>query len=209
MRSPATDRWASTASGDQQVHDLGGALEDAVDAQVAQELFGGDGALAAGAQRLGGLEAASAADLDEFVGHEPGHLGGVQLGEGALDADVVAVFVGHLGGEVGDGLQGEGGGGDEGDLRADGLVVGDGLAPLLAGGGPLAGDLQAPLAGGDAGGGQGEAAGVEGGEGDLQALALLADAVGGGDADLVEAGDAVLDAAQAQEGVAVLDGDAG
>ncbi len=35
-----------------------------------------------------------------------------------------------------------------------------------------------------------------------------ADAVGGGDADLVEAGDAVLDAAQAHEGVAVLDGDA-
>ena len=60
----------------------------------------------------------------------------------------------------------------------------------------------------DAGGGQGEAAGVEGGQGDLQARALGADAVGGRDADLVEAGDAVLDAAQAHEGVAVLDRDA-
>ncbi|MGX1367066.1 hypothetical protein RKD19_002425 [Streptomyces canus] len=196
-------------AGDQQVHDLRGALEDAVDAQVAQDLFGGDGLLAAGPEGLGGLEAAAAADLDEFVGDEPGHLGGVELGEGALDADVVAVLVGHLGGQVEDGLQGEGRGRDEGDLGADGFVVGDGLAPLFAGRGPLAGDLQAPLAGGDAGGRQGEAAGVESGQGDLEALALLADEVRGRDADLVEAGDAVLDAAQAHEGVAVLDGDAG
>ena len=57
-------------------------------------------------------------------------------------------------------------------------------------------------------GGQREPAGVEGGEGDLEARALGADAVRGRDPDLVEAGDAVLDAAQAHEGVAVLDGDA-
>lgn len=56
--------------------------------------------------------------------------------------------------------------------------------------------------------GQREASGVEGGEGDLQARALGADAVRGRDADLVEAGDAVLKAAQPHEGVAVLDGDA-
>ena len=74
--------------------------------------------------------------------------------------------------------------------------------------GPLAGDLQAPLAGADAHRGQRQPAGVEGGEGDLQAGALGADAVGGRDPDLVEAGDAVLQAAQPHEGVAVLDGDA-
>ena len=85
-------------AGDQQMHDLRGALEDPVDAQVAQELLGGDGALAAGGEGVGGLEAAAAADLDQFVGHQPAHLGAVQLGEGGLDADVVAVLVGHLGG---------------------------------------------------------------------------------------------------------------
>lgn len=112
---------------DQQVHDLGGALEDAVDAQVAEHLLGGDGAFAAGAQRVGGLEAAAAADLDQFVGHEPGHLGAVELGEGGLDADVVAVLVSHLRGEVDDGLEGEGGRRDERDLGAHGLVQGDRL----------------------------------------------------------------------------------
>jgi hypothetical protein len=60
-----------------------------------------------------------------------------------------------------------------------------------------------------AGRGQGQPSGVQRGERDLQAGALGADAVGGGDSDLVEAGDAVLDAAQAHEGVAVLDRDAG
>ncbi len=87
--------------------------------------------------------------------------------------------------------------------------MGDRLAPLLARRRPLTGDLQAPLAGRDTGRGQGQPPGVEGGQGDLQAGALGADAVGGGDPDLVEAGDAVLDAAQAHEGVAVLDRDAG
>src|SRR5690606_1481106 len=107
-----------------------------------------------------------------------------------------------------DGLQGEGGGGDEGDLRADRLVQRHRLAPLLARGRPFAGDLQAPLAGADAHGWQGQPAGVEGGEGDLEALALRTDPVGGRHPDPVEAGDAVLQAPQAHEGVAVLDGDA-
>ncbi len=60
----------------------------------------------------------------------------------------------------------------------------------------------------DAGRGQRQAAGVERGQGDLQAGALGADPVGGRDPHLVEAGDAVLDAAQAHEGVAVLHRDA-
>ncbi len=86
--------------------------------------------------------------------------------------------------------------------------AGDRLAPLLAGRRPLAGDLQTPLAGADAHRGQREPAGVERGQRDLQAGALGADAVLGGDPHLVEAGHAVLQAAQAHEGVAVLDGDA-
>ena len=75
MRSPA-DRQVGVdgLAGDEQVHDLGRALEDAVDPQVAQHLLGGHGALAAGGQRLGGLVAAAAADLDQLVGDPPGHL---------------------------------------------------------------------------------------------------------------------------------------
>jgi hypothetical protein len=49
---------------DQQVHDLGRALEDAVDAHVAQRLLDRHRLLAARLQRLGGLVAAAAADLD-------------------------------------------------------------------------------------------------------------------------------------------------
>ena len=57
-------------------------------------------------------------------------------------------------------------------------------------------------------GGQREPPGVERGQRDLQALALAADQVLGRHAHLVEPGHAVLDAAQAHERVAVLDGDA-
>ncbi|GAA3295333.1 hypothetical protein GCM10020295_22250 [Streptomyces cinereospinus] len=203
-REVGVDRLA----GDQQVHDLGGALEDAVDAQVPQHLLGGHRPLPARPQRLGGLEAAAAADLHQFVGHQAGHLRAVQLGEGGLDADVVAVLVGHLGRQVHHGLQREGGGRDEGDLGADRLVQGDRFAPLLAGGRPLPGDLQAPLAGAYAHRGQRQPARVQGGEGDLQARALRADPVRGRHPHPVEAGDAVLQAAQAHERVAVLHGDA-
>ena len=50
--------------------------------------------------------------------------------------------------------------------------------------------FSASFAGRGAARGQGEAAGVQRGEGDLEALALLADAVPGRDPDLVEPGDA-------------------
>src|SRR5690606_39836475 len=107
-------------AGDQQVQDLGGAFEDAVDAQVTQDLLGGDGAFAGGPQRLGGLVAAAAADLDEFVGHLPGGLAAPQLGQGGLDADVAAALVGHVGGQVEHGLLGERRRCDERDLVRDG-----------------------------------------------------------------------------------------
>src|SRR5512133_2138403 len=68
-REVLVDRLA----GDEQVHDLGRALEDAVDAQVAQTLLGADRALAAGGQRGGRLIAAPTAQLDQLVGDQPGH----------------------------------------------------------------------------------------------------------------------------------------
>ena len=48
-------------AGDHQMHDLGGAFEDPVDAQIPKHLLGGHPSLTAGGQRLGGLKAASTA----------------------------------------------------------------------------------------------------------------------------------------------------
>ena len=64
---------------DQQVHDLARALEDAVDAHVAQRLLDRHRLLAACLQRLGGLVAAPAAHLDELVDDPPAHLRAVEL----------------------------------------------------------------------------------------------------------------------------------
>ncbi|CAM3627728.1 hypothetical protein NORO109296_00565 [Nocardiopsis rhodophaea] len=83
-------------AGDEQVHDLRGALEDPVDAQVAEHLLGGDAAFAARGQRIRGLEAAPAPDLHEFVGDLVGHLRGPELGDGGFEADVVPLVVGEL-----------------------------------------------------------------------------------------------------------------
>ena len=76
--------------GDEQPHDLAGALEDPVDAEVAQHLLGRYRSFPPVGQGLGGLVAAAAADLDQLVGDQPGHLAGVQLGQGGLDPDVLA-----------------------------------------------------------------------------------------------------------------------
>ncbi|MCC6498243.1 MAG: glutamate decarboxylase [Propionibacteriaceae bacterium] len=85
---------------DQQVHDLGRALEDAVDAKVAQDLLHLGRALTPGLQRVGGLVAASAADLGQLVGYLPRHLGGVQLDQRGLDTDVVGLVVGEHAAQV-------------------------------------------------------------------------------------------------------------
>src|SRR4051812_34544400 len=195
-------------AGDQQVHDLRRALEDAVDAHVAHDLLHGDGLLAARLQRLGGLVAAPAADLHQLVGDLPAQLGGVELGDRRLDADVVALLVGQAAGDVEHGLQAEGAGGEERDLLGDRVVLADRAAPLHALVAPLARDLRRPLADADADRRQRQAAGVQRGQGDLQAVALAPDQVLGRDEDVLEDRDRVLDAAQAHEGVAVLDGDA-
>ena len=157
---------------DQQVHDLGRALEDAVDAHVAHHLLDRDRLLAARLQRLGGLVAAAAAHLHQLVGDLPAQLRGVELGQRGLDADVVALVVGQPAGDVEHRLEAERGRGDEGDLLRDGVVLADRLAPLDALLRPLAGDLGRALGDADADRRQREAAGVQRREGDLEALAL-------------------------------------
>src|SRR5207237_8724833 len=90
------------------------------------------------------------------------------------------------------------------ELRAR-LVLADRPAPLHPFHCPFASDPQSCLVGGEVGGGQAEAARVQGHEGDLQTLAFGTDHVLLGHAHVVEAEDAVLDSAQAHERVAALD----
>ena len=126
-------------AGDEQLHDLARALEDAVDPHVPQHLLGRHRPLAARRQRLGGLVAAAAADLHHLVDDQPAHLAGPQLGDRGLDADVLAALVGHVTGQLEDGLQPERGRGDERDLLRDRVVLTHRAAPLHPRTGPLAG----------------------------------------------------------------------
>src|SRR5690606_30225226 len=117
------------------------------------------------------------AHLDELVGDLPAELAGPQLGERGLDADVLLPGVGERGGDLEHRLEPVRRGGDERDLRADGLVPADRASPLHARPRPLTRDLERPLAGAGADRGDRQAARVERAEGDAQALALEAEAV--------------------------------
>lgn len=129
-------------AGNEQVHDLGGALEDAVDAQIPHQLFNGDRPLPAGMLRGSGLVAAAPADLEEFVGDPAGDFRAEELGQGGLDAHVLHTGVGQGCGEFEDCLHGEGVCRNVGNLFANRLVFPHRLAPLDAGVGPFPGDLQ-------------------------------------------------------------------
>ena len=96
-------------------------------------------------ERLRRLVAAAAADLDHRVDGLPAELGGVELGDRGLDAEVVALVVGQAAGDVDHRLEAERGAGDERELLRDRVVLADRLAPLLALVGPLARDLQRVL----------------------------------------------------------------
>ncbi len=119
-------------AGHEQVHDLGRALEDLVDAVVAHHALDRDRVVAPRGEGLLGLVPAPAADLHRLVHDLPGPVGDPLLRRRRLEADVVAAAVGHLGGEAGHRLHGEGAGGDVGDLVGDRLVLADRLAPLHA-----------------------------------------------------------------------------
>src|SRR5262249_38073883 len=96
-------------AGDEQLHDLRGTLEDPVDPHVPHHLLGGHAPLAARGQRLRGLITAAAADLHQLV-HDPrAHFRAVQLGQRRLDADVVALVVGELAGQLDPPLEAVGG----------------------------------------------------------------------------------------------------
>ena len=126
----------------EEVHDLRGALEDEVDAQVAHRALDADRRLAARRERALLLVAAAAADLHRLVDEPPGLDGVPLLRRRRLEPDVVALLVGERLGEVGDRLHREDGRGHLGELVRDRLVLADLLAPLDARGGPLAAELE-------------------------------------------------------------------
>src|SRR5215216_7126961 len=117
----SSGRLEADRTGDEDAHDLAGALADLEDLGVAVEA--GDGELL--------HVAVAAVDLDGVAGRGDGGLGGVQLGDGRLAAERLA------GVEPGRGLlPGQAGGvGPDlhvGDLEGDRLEPGDRLAERLA-----------------------------------------------------------------------------
>ena len=156
-------------AGHEEMHDLARALEDLVDPVVAHHPLDADRLFAAGGERLLGLVAAAAADLHRVVDDLPGAVGVPLLAGRRFEADVVAAAVGHLGGQLGDRLHGEGGGGHVGDHVGDRLVLAHRPAPLHALAGPLAAISRQSLGGAHRAVGDREAAVVQGGEGDLEA----------------------------------------
>ena len=121
-------------------------------------------------------EAGAAIDLERVVGDFQRDVGGVHLGHGGFHA-VGGVRLLQLGG----GVHQEPGaaelGGHVGDLKGDGLLEADGLAELDALLGVGHGGVIGPLGDAQRLGRDTDAAAVQGGHGDLEAVALLAQQV--------------------------------
>ena len=193
---------------DEQAHDLARALEDPVDPEVAQHAFDRDRRLAPGRQRVRSLVAASTAHLQRLVHEPPAHFGVEELGDRRLEPDVVSTPVDEEGHELRHGLHREGVDGDVADHVGDGLVLADGLPPLDALGCPLPHDPQRGLARADGHGRNRQATRVEGDEGQLESASFLEQKILTRNADVPEADDAVLDAADPHEVQSVDDLDA-
>src|SRR5512143_3931738 len=194
---------------DEQVHDLRGPLEDQVDAEVAHDALDRHRLLAARPQAVGGLVTAAAPDLQRVVDDAPAGFGVVELGDRRFEPDIGLAAVGQRAAQLGDCFHGEGVRYHGADLLRHRVVLPDLLAPLHALVRPGAGNLETPLAGGDGGNGQREAAGVQGDECELQALAFTPEDVFGGDTDIGEGHHAVVDRLQPHEVAAMVDFHAG
>ena len=152
--------------GDDHPLDLVGALVD-----------GGDLGVPVGPLHLHTFhEPGAAVNLQGVVGDLQGDVGGVHLGHGGFHA-VGGVRLLQLGG----GVHQEPGaaelGGHVGDLKGDGLLEADGLAELDALLGVGHGGVIGPLGDAQRLGRDTDAAAVQGGHGDLEAVALLAQQV--------------------------------
>src|SRR5207244_680621 len=78
------DRLAS----DEEMLNLGGSFEDAIDAHIAQDPLDGIALLAAGTERLRGLEPASAANLQQLVRRVPRHFRVEQFGHRCFETEI-------------------------------------------------------------------------------------------------------------------------
>ncbi len=120
-------------AGHEEVHDLGRALEDLVDAEVAHHALDGDRARRRARRATARSRSRGRRGSASSRRRSPRPRYGVPLlRRRRLEADVVAAAVGHLGREVRDRLHREGARRDVGDLVRDRLVLADGLAPLHA-----------------------------------------------------------------------------
>jgi hypothetical protein len=133
-------------TGDEEAHDLAAALEDGVDAGVAEEALDRVGGLATGAQGVGGLVSRD-------------HRGSAwchrrcamrsrcpRVWPSGFEADVgVLVGIDESGNVTHGGLERVGVGGHAGEFVGDGGVLADGVAPLLAVARPAGADVEAAL----------------------------------------------------------------
>ena len=199
--SPATcEVLVDRLAGDQQVHDLRRALEDPVDAHVAQRLLDRDRLLAAGLQRLrrsrsrGRRGSASARRRPSSpsrrrrASRSPPRCGcrsscrrpGARRRRASPRGRTRSPAMNAI-------------------FCATASCLPTGWPHWTRSARPLAGDLRRPLRDADADRRQREAAGVQRRQGDLQALALAPDQVLLRDEDVLEQRHRVLDAAQAHE----------
>ena len=161
--------------------DLAGSVPDAVDAGVAPDPL----------QRQLVHQAHPAQNLDRLVAHELQHLGGRQLGHGRIG-------VAHLAPRrqprrpIRHQLGLQKAGAHVGELERNALEAPDAPAELPACGGPVQCQRQGPVGPAQAGGGNLQTGAAQPLVGHVEALVLLAEQVGGGDAGVVEVQDEVV-----------------
>ena len=185
---PATDRTGARLSAasrarppgevlaDHHPLDLVGALEDLHDLRLAHVALD---------RELAGV-AGAAEHLDGVGGHLHRRVGGHQLGDAGLPGVGLAGVLAAGGHQV----RRAGGldrGGHVGEQEGEALVLDDRPAERLPLAGVADGDVEGGLREPDGDRADAEAAGVEGGEGDRQAAAALADEPVGRDRDVVQA----------------------
>ena len=169
---------------DDQPLDLAGAFPDPVDAQLAEEALG---------DVLAHI-ATAAENLHCAVGDPARHLGGIELRHGALGMARLAVDAGvdllrrAIGHEPGGPELGQA----VGQHELDRLLLGDGFAEGDAGLGECRRLVDQPLGGTAAARGNAQALVAEPVIGEFHAPAFLADAVGDGHADVLEAVDGMM-----------------
>src|SRR3954451_14504488 len=117
-------------AGDEEPHDLAGALEDQVDAIVAHHSLDWVGALAPASETVRRLIAAAALDLERVVHDPPAHLSAPHLGHRGLEREVCVAPVGHKRSEIAYRPHRKNPARHIPDLLCEAIVLPDRLAPL-------------------------------------------------------------------------------